>query len=274
MKGGYKKSPVRNGFTIVEVMIFLAVSGVTFLIAANFINGKEAQTEFYQGINQTNYQLRTIINDVSNGNYPLPYGKYIKCEPSPVGVVITSKSSPQPTTAGCIFAGSIIQSNIPGPGYTKYVIAGCQFQGCSSSFGNSPNNISELLPIIVPSMTRTTFWSGGIQLVKLFAEQGNTSGHYYRVPSAGNLAAIGFFSNLSSPGSPSSTNQPEVYYYDQPFDTNNVASESKPLSNGYIVMCFSYNHHQGSITIGSVNGGSQTNTALQIGNQENAQCLN
>ena len=60
MKGGYKKSPVRNGFTIVEVMIFLAVSGVTFLIAANFINEKQDWVKGRSKCTKCNHELSAI----------------------------------------------------------------------------------------------------------------------------------------------------------------------------------------------------------------------
>lgn len=48
MKGG--KSPL--GYTVVEVMIVLAVSGIMFLVAANFINGKQQKTSFANGVNE------------------------------------------------------------------------------------------------------------------------------------------------------------------------------------------------------------------------------
>ena len=59
MLGGrnrHSKQPF--GYTIVEVMIVLAVSSAMFLIAANFINGKQERTAFSQGSNEMVSQLQ------------------------------------------------------------------------------------------------------------------------------------------------------------------------------------------------------------------------
>lgn len=65
MKGG--KTPL--GYTIVEVMIVLAVSGMMLVIAGQFIQGKQARTAFTQGVNEMASRLQTTINEVVNGQY-------------------------------------------------------------------------------------------------------------------------------------------------------------------------------------------------------------
>src|ERR1044071_4210461 len=66
MRGGEQK----QGYTIVEVMVFLAISGFMFLIAAGFVAGRQSTAEFKQGMNSINDQMRQVINDVGNGFYP------------------------------------------------------------------------------------------------------------------------------------------------------------------------------------------------------------
>jgi prepilin-type N-terminal cleavage/methylation domain-containing protein len=65
MKGG--KQPL--GYTIVEVMIVLAVSGVMFIIAANFVSGKQARTAFTQGVNDLTSTIQGSIESVTDGQY-------------------------------------------------------------------------------------------------------------------------------------------------------------------------------------------------------------
>lgn len=71
MKGG--KLPL--GYTIVEVMIVLAVSGVMFVIAASFVNGRQARVSFEQGVNELASRIQGVISDVSDGHYSdVPFG--------------------------------------------------------------------------------------------------------------------------------------------------------------------------------------------------------
>jgi prepilin-type N-terminal cleavage/methylation domain-containing protein len=102
MKGG--KEPL--GYTIVEVLIVLAVSGLMFVIAANFINGKQQRTAFSQGVNEMASRIQGVINQVKDGQYSdIPQG----CE---FTGGVTSFDYTDPTTQGknaqCVFLGKII----------------------------------------------------------------------------------------------------------------------------------------------------------------------
>jgi prepilin-type N-terminal cleavage/methylation domain-containing protein len=65
MKGGKR----HQGYTIVEVMIVLAVSGVMFIIAANFVSGKQARTAFTQGTASLASDIQGAIEAVVDGQY-------------------------------------------------------------------------------------------------------------------------------------------------------------------------------------------------------------
>ena len=57
MIGGNKP----HGYTIVEVLIFLAISSLMFLLAATFISGKQSAVEFKQGMNDINTQIKSVV---------------------------------------------------------------------------------------------------------------------------------------------------------------------------------------------------------------------
>ncbi len=106
MKGG--KRPL--GYTIIEVMIVLAVSGVMFVIAASFISGKEGSTAFTEGTNEFASQLQQVISLVGDGQYS---DVNLDCSVSLPGntLTFTAKApgvSDQGTNSGCDFLGKFI----------------------------------------------------------------------------------------------------------------------------------------------------------------------
>lgn len=112
MRGGKNKQPL--GYTIIEVMIVLAVSGVIFVIAANFINGKQQRTAFNQGVNETASRIQATINQVADGQYSdIPFN----CSASSTPLRITAASdstNSQGTNSDCVFIGKFWQMAFDG----------------------------------------------------------------------------------------------------------------------------------------------------------------
>jgi prepilin-type N-terminal cleavage/methylation domain-containing protein len=105
MNGG--KRPL--GYTIIEVMIVLAVSGVMFVIAASFINGKQAQTAFTAGVNEMSSQVQDLINQVQNGKYSdIP----LNCQPGTPVTFPSGTTQQQGENPGCIFLGKVIHFSL------------------------------------------------------------------------------------------------------------------------------------------------------------------
>jgi hypothetical protein len=99
-----------RGYTVVEVMIFLAVTGALLVSAMFLVAGQQSKTEFAQAVREFESQVRDIINDVSVGFYPT--NGRVKCEPRmPLGsgVVMSEVPTEQGTNAGCTFVGRVIQ---------------------------------------------------------------------------------------------------------------------------------------------------------------------
>lgn len=109
MKGG---APA-HGFTIVETMIYLAVTGVLLVSAMALMNGRQANTEFQQGIHQVVSNLQDIVSSVSTGFYPSL--EDFNCDTGADGTSATftiSGTGPvteQGTNTGCLYLGRAIQ---------------------------------------------------------------------------------------------------------------------------------------------------------------------
>jgi len=101
MKGG--KRPL--GYTIIEVMIVLAVSGVMFLIAADFISGKQERTSFTEGVNEMASRIQDTIQQVTSGQYS-DIG--LNCSFTGSSTSVFSGTNPQGTNSTCIFLGKLI----------------------------------------------------------------------------------------------------------------------------------------------------------------------
>jgi len=108
-RGGYHKAA--GGFTIVEVMIVIAVTGVMLISAVLLVNGKQARTEFRTGINDELQSLQQIVNETASGFYPNTHD--FTCQGNAAGPVLFSLSAPgaggQGNNVGCVFLGKSVQ---------------------------------------------------------------------------------------------------------------------------------------------------------------------
>lgn len=99
-----------KGFTIVETMIFLVVSGVLFISVALLIAGQTAKYQAKDSINQVESIMRGTFNDVGNGYYPLTGDKF-DCTPNPGAqpIITVPGSRERGQNTGCIIAGKSIE---------------------------------------------------------------------------------------------------------------------------------------------------------------------
>ncbi len=107
MLGG-RKTQKSLGYTIIEVMIVLAVSGVMFVIAATFINGKQQRTAFTTGINETASEIQDVIEQVIDGRYsdvPLTCTYNTGGDP----IISAGSATGQGTNSSCVFLGKLVR---------------------------------------------------------------------------------------------------------------------------------------------------------------------
>lgn len=162
-----------SGFTILEVMIVLAVTAIIFFMSITFIQGKEAYNQFLVAINNVEAQLNEDINNVRDGSYILPNN--ISCTPGSNTSSLTSSSplvisgsNSQGSNTGCIFVGDAIKLN--SNKMENYIIVGNQFGVLpSANLNPSPNyGINDSNPILVSSSVApplTQYFENGLTLV-------------------------------------------------------------------------------------------------------------
>ncbi len=83
----------------------LAVSGIMFLVAANFINGKQQKTSFTNGVNEMVSRIQDTIEQVSDGEYSdIPF----TCSVSGGSLRIGLGGAAQGTNPDCVFIGKFM----------------------------------------------------------------------------------------------------------------------------------------------------------------------
>ncbi len=259
------------GFTIIETIIFLAVSSALVMTAIATLSGQQRKTEFNQGIRDIESQLRDVVNDVSTGLYENGVG--FSCSVPPSGrPTFTSTSAPQGSNSGCLIIGRVVQF-APGGDKAKFVtynVAGRQktstipirdVQGYSEAFPTAiaPSTTSPIPGNPIPDTSVTFDLPYGITMEKMcytsatcVTAESTAFGIFsgFGSSSGGNLlSGIAGFNLLPlSSTTPSETKLQMVDSINAITDTNNA--DQNP-SNG-VILCFKSGgtNQYGKITIG------------------------
>jgi len=195
-----------QGFTVIEVMIVLIITGALFASAAVLISGKQNATAFSQGIQQIQSQIQQIMNEVAIGHYPNP-GNF-KCISGAAGPVITSVGpNGQGANAGCIFVGKVMQFKVHGSDPESimiYTVAGLQKRVTDQQDSQS---LSDAQPLVVaPSTTQPLLPSASTNILMQngLTTVGNTAsvnGMWYNDGAADvQIGAVAFTTSFPQPG--------------------------------------------------------------------------
>lgn len=189
MKGKQKA----RGFTVIETLIVLAITGGLFVAVALSLSGKQAQTQFDQAIQDVKSQIQQAINDVSVGYFP--NRNNYTCTAGPLGPVIGSGASNQGANSGCVFLGKAVQFGISGTNpeqFRVFTIAGLQ----KDASGNEVTTYAAADPVVIaPSTVNPTMPDGssGGQL-----NYGLTTLKAYYGSPATNIGAVAFVNSLAA----------------------------------------------------------------------------
>lgn len=145
------------GYTIVEVMIVLAVSGVMFAIAANFISGKQEKASFTQGVNEMASRIQGTINQINDGQYSdIPLSCSYTSSGGIGSTTISAGGGQQGKNSSCVFLGKIMMfagAQESPPSYDTISLAGGRVDA-SGTDGAAPT-LTLIDPNVITQLTVT-----------------------------------------------------------------------------------------------------------------------
>jgi hypothetical protein len=162
-----------GGYTIVETLIFLAVSAAIFFAAMQLIGGQQGKAQFIDAVRDFETKLTDMANDVSTGYYQGD-GSF-NCYDSGGGVLkFDGAGTGQGTNEPCIFVGTVIKFGDGTTGsdderskFTQFTMAGLR----SDSSGLNTTSLVNAKPQVVDASTsyatQTISYGASVQCVGL-----------------------------------------------------------------------------------------------------------
>ncbi|MDB5168684.1 MAG: hypothetical protein JWO41_40 [Candidatus Saccharibacteria bacterium] len=282
----------KSGYTIIEVMIFMAISGIMFMMAATFISGKQGAAQFRQSMNDMNGQVQAIMNEVANGEYSSLGAN--NCTASTVtnsAPTIKAGTRPQGSNGGCTFLGKVVQFHLnSSPSAlstddTQFAIYTAVARQTNVTTTDSVDSFANASPMVVDTkatgnpasvnLTRTPITSFSLQFTNAFLCTTDCA------VSSTPIGAFGFFGSFGGYVSKAATNQssaqqiitaavPGTYsaaYFNEGDMADKLNSKLPTIGTSDVVvggklilLCFKYGPKYGSITIGGSSGQAQTTT--------------
>lgn len=146
-------NPPHAGFTIMETLIVLSITGVLFFSFVTLISGRKATAEFRQAANNLKVQIEQVIHEVQSGNYPGLDD--FSCVNSGGSLAITNNPADKGTNKQCIFLGKAIQFGVVESAgaeqdtYQVYTIAGAR---TFNSLGGGGERLVQTLDEAIPKL--------------------------------------------------------------------------------------------------------------------------
>lgn len=213
-----------TGFTIVETLIALSVSGVLFISVAALISGQVSRNQAKQAADTIEIFTRDVLNDVSTGYYPETGDNF--------GCTDTGASAPNVSSGGST---------------TRGANATCVFAGKKITFKNTEMQVDTVV-----ALTRTqTLTNPATQLSTVDGLQ-ETLKYPYGVRRSGPDEVYYVLNKLLSP-----TSAQEYSFVGGSQNVSVVDSANTSSSAGF-VLCFDNGGNFAKLTIGARNGATAT----------------
>lgn len=167
----------RRGYTILEVMIFLAITSVMFIYAVVAIGGRQKQIEYNQSVRDLESTIADVVNDVSAGYYPK--STTITCSVSGSGAlaraVFSAGTTEQGGSSDCALVGKTLIFNAsdgPQDGFTLGTLAGIKPPlsqiARPTALEMKPRMVYDLTPGINANFNENKTLRYGLKVTKIF----------------------------------------------------------------------------------------------------------
>lgn len=100
----------QGGFTIVETMIVLGITGLVLASAILLVVGQQNKVEFTQSTQDIQSSIQQVISEVNSGFYPNPGN--LQCDATGNAVNLSTGTAGQGSNTGCIFVGKALQFGV------------------------------------------------------------------------------------------------------------------------------------------------------------------
>lgn len=250
-----------GGYTLVEVMIFIAISAVLFLSAMLTFRGQQAGTQFSQAVRDFDSKLQTVMNDTSTGFFPREDDIGCQMTGSPNNPIVFNNSGlEQGARINCIFLGKAIQLGPDGNDRKMniYTAVGRRQTAIGSNQLNAdPKTIEEATPTLAfdsnLDLTESYDLRWGMRVKSTGASQ----------PAPGSMA--GFYNSLTPIGGGNiitGAQSVEMYLYTLPFGQTRQQAKNAVIDHDVdtsanqwrICLVRGDGRQAAEITVGSNNG--------------------
>lgn len=273
-----KSAPVwQDGYTIVEVMIFLVISAELLLSVTGIFTNRISNTQFTQALRGLDSKVRTIANSAATGTIPAnrPFNCTVPTGGEPTIAPLGSQQ--QGMRTDCVFAGKIINFNTPSTGgrvADTYTVLGRRIIAANGTVSNSLIGADGAKPRVItnPDITESYNLGNGTSVSAVYRKNGASL-----VP----VSAIGFFQSFNG-----KYEQGKLSSGSQGVETWTVTKAIPPVApstifniddavnaelltpaNEGVLICLRNGPRKGSITLGASNAGTLT-TTLSVGDTQ------
>jgi type II secretory pathway pseudopilin PulG len=262
-----------SGFTIVELLIFIAVSLALFVSAMMVVGGRQHKTEFQTGVNEFVQQLQSIANDVSSGNYERPLDLWCDTSSGSVNFGLSTVAQPG-KNSDCIFIGRAVQFAPQGSDFSEYrvfSIIGKRLYSPAVGTSRDVRSLSEAEPKVLNNLpggagVSTVRVPGGLRIVSADL-----------VGSTDSVGTIAFYTDFAKADAAGNIESGTRNVVAMPVKNTNLNQNSDltipaietdlTINPGAVVLCVEHEAAGRSalIRIGSAGGSTTVNSRIQEG---------
>lgn len=251
-----------SGYTIIEVMIVLAISGTILAAALIFFRGQQGETSFDVSVHDADSELTTRLKEVSTALSYFPDQYSCRFDNATKKIVITADPpANQGTNRDCIVLGKAFWPHKDSSDIDIYTVIGSRLE---DGTGSITTNLDHALPTVNGDLLKQTYTIGAATILssQVLSNSGDTGTTYL----------VGYYSNLS--GSSGVANLQSLSYdfestnYDNLktcIEQTNIAACPQPESISSWTLCLGsvYGPKTAKLEISNTSEGISTNIKFE-----------